>query len=322
MGSGDGNVTGGGEGKFPTSVFGIALDPGVGRSNAGEMFRTIGSHLFSFDVEWIPDPVAAQRLTGASAGSSGGEIQAGWNALWQRGGATAENPQPYLKTILCRIVSICGVYRESTVDGPKLQLVSLPKQPEKADQVPEAAILRGFLKAVGRKKPQLVGYNSAEADIPIIVQRSIVHGLYGEGMGTRPEKPWEGVDYFANSADASIDLAPILGRFRQMPSLHEAAVLSGIPGKVDVSGGSVPEMWLQGRIREIVAYNEFDALTTHLLWARVAHFAGLLSKDAYVEEQEAVEGLIETEIANGKKHLGRFLEVWRDLRGGAIRTDS
>lgn len=286
--------------------------------DAQAMFRTISDHLFSFDVEWIPDPVAAQRLTGAPSGSSGAEIQAGWNALWQRGGATPENPQPYLKTILCRIVSICGVYREATPDGPELRLVSLPRDPGVGEQAAEASILRNFLKAVGRKKPQLVGYNSSEADIPIIVQRSIVNGLYGEGMGTRPGKPWEGIDYFANSTDASIDLAPILGRFRQMPSLHEAAVLSGIPGKVDVSGGSVPEMWIQGRLAEIVAYNEFDALTTHLLWARVARFAGLLSGDTYVREQEAVESLIEAEIASGKVHLARFLEVWRDLRGGSI----
>ena len=38
-------------------------------------------------------------------------------------------------------------------------------------------LLTSFLKSVGRRKPQLVGYNSSQADIPIIIQRAIVHGL-------------------------------------------------------------------------------------------------------------------------------------------------
>ena len=284
------------------------------------MFRTIGRYLLSFDVEWIPDPVSASLAHGREwDGTMRGAAEA-VDVFWRAGGATPENPQPFLKTVLCRVVSLCGVFRE--VDGSgniSLRLVSLPADPFDPLKTNEAAILRGFLRAVGSKKPQLVGYNSAEADIPIIVQRSIAHGLFGEGMGSRPEKPWEGVDYFNHTSDASVDLGPILGRFRQMPSLHEAATVCGIPGKIDVSGGSVPEMWLEGRLDEIVAYNEFDALTTHLLWARVAHFAGLLDAAAYQKEQDEVEKLIVTEIAGGRSHLQRFLDRWHQLRAVAAQ---
>ena len=59
------------------------------------------------------------------------------------------------------------------------------------------------------------------------------------------------------------------------------------PGKIDVSGDSVAHMWSEGKLNEIVAYNEFDAFTTHLLWARVAHFSGLLSGEEYTKEQKA-----------------------------------
>ena len=111
---------------------------------------------------------------------------------------------------------------------------------------------------------------------------------------------------------------PTLGLPRQQghrdkPTLHQAATLSGIPGKVDVSGGSVADMWLEGRLKEIVEYNEFDAFTTHLLWARIAHFSGLLSGDAYLREQRLVRELIESEIAAGKSHLERFVDEWERL---------
>lgn len=170
------------------------------------------------------------------------------------------------------------------------------------------------MKSVGRRKPQLVGFNSSQADIPIIIQRAIVNGLSGLGFSDRPNKPWEGVDYFdSRNSDYSIDLADALGQFRDRPSLHQAATLSGIPGKIDVSGGSVAEMWLNGKIAEIVAYNEFDAFTTHLLWARVAHFSGLLDQNEYQREQDLVRELLESEIEKGKKHLEKFVLEWDRL---------
>ena len=62
-----------------------------------------------------------------------------------------------------------------------------------------------------------------------------------------------------------------------------------------------------------IVYNEFDAFTTHLLWARMAHFSGLLSTREYEREQELVRELLEFEIGRGKEHLVRFIEEWDRL---------
>ncbi len=277
------------------------------------MFKTIAPCLFSFDIEWIPDPLSAEILHGTSINGPQGNEDA-MKRLWAEAGATEEQPQPYLKTVLCRIVSICGVFRETTSEGASIKLVTLPANVEDAEKVKEASILQALLKAVGVRKPQLVGYNSHNADVPIIVQRSIVNGLFGEGMGERPDKPWEGVDYFAQSGDFNIDLAPILGRYAQTPKLNEIATLCGIPGKVDTDGGSVSGMWLRGDLKGIVDYNEFDAITTHLLWARVAHFGGLLGDEAYAREQTMVRELLESEIDRGKTHFERYIAEWDRLR--------
>jgi predicted PolB exonuclease-like 3'-5' exonuclease len=106
-----------------------------------------------------------------------------------------------------------------------------------------------------------------------------------------------------------------LGQYRDRPSLHQAATLSGIPGKIDVSGDSVAHMWAEGKLDEIVAYNEFDAFTTHLLWARVAHFSGLLSTEQYILEQDLVRKLLDDEIQAGRVHLEKFLVEWDRLLG-------
>ena len=164
------------------------------------MLKLLADAVFSFDVEWIPDPKSAEILheTGPADGP-GDDARVSFEALWAsaRKEGQAEDFQPYLKTILCRIVSLAGILREKVPGGDcSLKLVSLPVDPTDPAKCGEKALLANFLKSVGRKKPQLVGYNSAQADVPIIVQRSIVNGLPGFGFSDRPDKPWLGVDYF------------------------------------------------------------------------------------------------------------------------------
>ena len=282
------------------------------------MLKKIAESVFSFDIEWIPDPKSAEiLLKSPSADGPSEEAKASFEALWAdaRKPNDPEDFQPYLKTILCRIVSICGILRDCPRGGtPVLKLISLPTDPKDPQKSEEKVLLTSFMKSVGRRKPQLVGYNSSQADVPIIIQRAIVHGLPGFGFSDRPSKPWEGVDYFdARNSDYNIDLAEGLGQFRDRPSLHQAASLSGIPGKIDVSGESVAQMWLDHQLPEILAYNEFDAFTTHLLWARMAHFSGLLDTRDYEREQELVRELLEAEIAEGKEHLVRFVDEWDRL---------
>ena len=283
------------------------------------MLKFIADAVFSFDVEWTPDAKAGEILHGVPpADGPGEEAAAAFEALWADARKEDDEPdyQPYLKTVLCRIVTLAGILREKVRGGePQLKLVSLPTDVHDPAKSSEKAILKAFLKSVGNRKPQLVGYNSSQADLPIIIQRSLVNGLPGYGFSDRPNKPWEGPDYFdSRNSEYGIDLADAFAKYRDKPTLHQAATLSGIPGKIDVAGDSVAQMWLEGRLADILDYNEFDAFTTHLLWARVAHFSGLLSSDAYHREQTLVRELLESEIIKGKTHLERFVEEWERLQ--------
>ena len=93
------------------------------------------------------------------------------------------------------------------------------------------------------------------------------------------------------------------------------AILSGIPGKLSQSGADVADLWMAGEIGRIVAYNELDALTTYVLWLRVAHFAGFFTADEYGQEQALVEELLQNEQEQlGRDHLKQFLDEWTRLR--------
>ena len=279
------------------------------------MFKTIGSEIWAFDVEWTPDPKAGRLLYNLPDDMPDRDVMA---EMWKRGGATEEEPQPYLKTVLCRVVSIAAVRRKIDRDGSvKVGLMSLPDLKGDTPDTGEAAILSTFLNAVGEHKPQLVGFNSHSADIKILIQRAIVNGISAPDFCKRPEKPWEGVDYFARGGEGHIDLKEVVSGFgKGTPSLHELATLSGIPGKMDVDGKGVAEMWLGGDIKGIVAYNEADALTTYLTWLRIAHFAGFLDSATYESEQKQLRLYIDV-LAGGQPehaHLKAYLEEWERLR--------
>ncbi|MGH7292111.1 MAG: 3'-5' exonuclease [Myxococcota bacterium] len=270
------------------------------------MIKSVRERVWAFDLEWVPDPLAGRLLYDVPDSASSGEVLA---RMWLEGGASEEDPTPFLKTVVCRIVSIAVVERRAKGDDdqPVLSLLTLPKDPARPEEAREASLVGTFLEAIGKHRPQLVGFNSQDSDLKILIQRGVVLGVQAAGFSQRPDKPWE---------DWNVELKKLVGGFgKAVPSLHELAVQSGIPGKLDVDGDDVAALWLEGRLAEIVAYNELDALTTYLVWLRMAHFSGLFSVDGYAREQGHVRALIEREISAGAKpHLVRYLEEWERLR--------
>lgn len=276
------------------------------------MFKKIHHTVWAFDAEWIPDPMSGMRVYDIEGCPTDEEVIA---TMWTKGGATKDDPMPYLKTVVCRIVSISAVMRTVKSDRIDLRLRSLPSNGTNSANMEEANIISRFLNAVGEHKPQLVGYNSLSSDIKIFIQRAIVNGIQAADFCRRPAKPWEGVDYFARGNEWHIDLQDIVsGWGKTIPSLHEMAAASKIPGKMDTDGRQVAQLWLQGKLDDIVRYNECDALTTYLLWLRMAHFGGFFTSDQYEEEQERVRHLLREEgKASDRRHLRRYLEKWEML---------
>ena len=277
------------------------------------MIRSVPAHVWAFDLEWAPDVASGRRAYNLPPDMPDDKVYA---AMWAAGGATADEPRPYLKTMLCRVVSMAVVIRKVDPDDRvSLTLFSLPT----GGPMAERDLISRFLRGIGEAnpKPQLVGFNSREADLPILIQRGIAQGVSAPGFAHRPEKRWEGYDYFDRYNDGHIDLKDIIsGWGKATPKLHEFAAACGIPGKIDTSGDNVIDLWLAGDVRAIVEYNEFDALTTYLLWLRTAHFAGHFSDAAHAAEVERVRDLLRKRIADGQAHLARYVAKWEGLGEG------
>ncbi len=284
------------------------------------MIRSVLLPLWAFDLEWSPDPKAGRLLYGLPDSLSDVEVV---GEMWRRAGASEEDPTPFLKLIQCRVISIAAVQRTQGKDGVKLDLLWMPRQPADPAQCSEAAIVGRFLEAIGKHKPQLVGFNSAASDLRILIQRGVVNGLSAPAFCERPNKPWEGPDYFAKDNERHLDLMELLSGWgrRATPSLQEAALLSGIPGKFEADGEQVAQLWLTGRLLDVIHYNCFDALSTYLLWLRMAHFAGRFTRTQYDEEQGLLKDrLIELCEEPETAFLERYLEEWERLQTATGQT--
>lgn len=275
------------------------------------MFKTVFSNVWAFDIEWVPDPESGRRVYDLPKEMPDTEVV---KIMWEKNGATDDEPRPFLKTMLCRIVSLSVIKRHIHNGSVTIEIVSLPRLTNDGSHMDEAEILQQFLDHVGREKPQLVGFNSECSDMLILRQRAIAHGLSLPAFASRPQKPWEGVDYFDRYSDAHVDLIKIVGAFgARPPSLHQFATTCHIPGKMGTSGDDVYDLWCAGNTQKIVEYNEYDALTTYLCWLRVALFGGFVEPRAYIEEQAILRTLLEEKIADGQLHYQAFLDEWDRL---------
>lgn len=270
------------------------------------MFKFTHNRIWFWDAEWAGCPDTGRRLLGLHDSVPDRQVI---EALWRYSGATESEPKPYLKTALCRVLSIAVLERRSG-DGPvALKLMSLPKRD--ALSSPEKVILQSFLDGLGNVRPQICGYNSVEADMPAIIQRAAACGVHAPGACRRPDKPWEGVDYFAKYSDWHVDLRTVLGGFgKASPKLNELAAAFRIPGKMETSGADVAELYLAGEIGKIIDYNELDALTTYLVWLAVASLAGHVTPGARQAEHLACIDLLQRGARAGAAHLGAFLTEW------------
>ena len=123
-----------------------------------------------------------------------------------------------------------------------------------------------LLNAIGDMKPQLVGYNLANADLKILVQMANTSSVKTTKLAKRPYKHQKDYNYFnARNSEGHINLIKILWGFgKSTPSLNEMASICKILSKLGVLGQDVAQLWLAIQLWEIVAYNVCDTLTTYL----------------------------------------------------------
>ena len=148
-------------------------------------------------------------------------------------------------------------------------------QPEFRPHVITENFWRGWEKY---RRPTLVTFNGRGFDLPLLELAAFRYGLQIPGWFQGGGKAYEQPRNRFNTK-AHIDLCELLTNFgctRFTGGLNLAANILGKPGKMDVQGDMVQDMYNAGRLAEINDYCRCDVLDTYFVLLRALVLTGQL----------------------------------------------
>jgi 3'-5' exonuclease len=249
-----------------------------------------------FDIETVPDTELGRRLYGLKDLS---EAQVGQIMFTKR---RQETGSEFLSHEQHRVVAISVVMRSRDA----LKVWSLGEE-----NSGEKDLIERFFDGLDKYTPNLVSWNGAGFDLPVLHYRSLLHSVtaarYWEtGDG---DASFRYSNYLSRFHWRHMDLMDILSGFqgRGRASLHAVACLLGLPGKLGMDGAGVWEAFLQGGLKRIRDYCETDALNTYLVYLRFELLRGHLSALEHAAETARVRQLLKDSPA---AHFKEFAAAW------------
>lgn len=192
----------------------------------------------------------------------------------------------------------------------RLQSVAVLDEPLFRPHVITSHFWRGW---EGYQRPTLVSFNGRTFDLPMLELAAFRYGLSMPKWYDLSAKSFEQPRNRYNLA-AHIDLQEMLTNFgstRFTGGLNLAAALLGKPGKMDVQGHMVQDLYQSGKVAEINAYCRCDVLDTYFVFLRTRVLLGEL---AIADEQKIVADTkkwLEEKAAEISAY-GQYLERWGD----------
>ncbi len=163
------------------------------------------------------------------------------------------------------------------------------------------------------RRPTLVTFNGRTFDLPLMELAAFRYGLSAPGWFNVESKSWE-QNRSRYNLEAHLDLHDVLTNFgatRFNGGLNLAANLLGKPGKMDIQGHMVQDLFNEGKLAEIADYCRCDVLDTYFIFLRISVLLGRISLE---REQELIA---DTQVWLAQRRgqtlaFGMYLDNWGD----------
>jgi predicted PolB exonuclease-like 3'-5' exonuclease len=160
-------------------------------------------------------------------------------------------------------------------------------------------------------RPTWVTFNGRSFDIPLMEMAAYRFGISVPTWFNLYERAYS-QNRNRYNLDAHVDLHEVLTNYGSTwfrGGLNLAAALLNKPGKIDVQGDMVLEMYRDGKLTEISEYCRCDVLDTYFVFLRLQVMMGRLSIEKEQALIAATRTLLEQQAA---AHIGyqRYLEAW------------
>lgn len=254
-----------------------------------------------FDVESVADGELIARVRYPGEGLSPEQAIARYRAELIEEQGTDFIPYTYQIPAAVVVAKVASDFR-------LLDLVALD-EPHFRPSVMTAKFWKGW-EVYG--KPTLVTFNGRTFDIPLLELAAFRYGLPLAAWFDSSSKSWSQPRNRYN-VEAHFDLLELLtnmGASRFSGGLNLAATLLGRPGKMDVSGYMVQDMFNAGRFEDINDYCRCDVLDTYFVFLRALVLQGRIPLEREQELTRQTEAWIR-EQARVIPTFARYLEQCR-----------
>ncbi|HEV3258111.1 MAG TPA: 3'-5' exonuclease [Gemmataceae bacterium] len=170
-----------------------------------------------------------------------------------------------------------------------------------------AEIVRAFWRGLARyNRAKLVTFNGRGFDLPLLELAAFRYGCSGQDYFNKTRNRYTGhLDLF--------DWLSNYGGCRLAGGLNLLSKILGKPGKMEMAGDQVYQMYLDGKHQEINDYCMFDTLDTYFVFLRTRVLTGDLRLE---EEHDIVAGAkvwITSKVAE-LPALQKYLDNWGDWK--------
>jgi predicted PolB exonuclease-like 3'-5' exonuclease len=251
-----------------------------------------------FDIETLPDVAGLRLLRGSDAAMSDAEVFAAEQA--ERKEACKGDMLPlYLQRVLvisCVFRNAKGLTVQSFVDRSGRD---------------EGAIIQTFFDKIEKHQPQLVSWNGAGFDLPVLHYRGLAHGVRADkywDMG-EDDREYKWNNYISRYHTRHLDLMDLLALYQPRSSapLDAVAKLCGLPGKLGMDGSKVYSAFLDGKLEDIRRYCETDVVNTWLVYCRFQKMRGGFTDAEHDHEIALARDAL---AAIDEPHWAEYLAAW------------
>lgn len=161
--------------------------------------------------------------------------------------------------------------------------------------------------------PTLVTFNGRSFDVPLLELAAFRYGIAIPKWFAMNTKNWDQPRNRYNiSAHWDLqDLMVNFGATRFNGGLNLAANLLGKPGKIDVQGCMVQDLFDQGKTMEINDYCRCDVLDTYFVFLRASVLTGRLSLECEREAVDQTKQWLEERVESSQAYQ-TYLSEWGD----------
>jgi len=241
----------------------------------GQTERRVGM-ICVFDCETVPDTDLIRKNFGVEGLDDAGAISKAQQTYAESHGGSTFLPLPYH-----RVVALSAVIADEF--GNLLKVGDFGNGSDE-----EEKIIRHFFEFVEEKNPRLVSFNGRGFDMPMLLIRAMKYNMsfpawFDQNNPRLNKTKWE--NYRQRFAEEfHTDLLETLGNFGAVRNLKLDTLCSmaGLPGKYDVSGDQVTDLYYAGKLDRIREYCQSDVLNTYWLWLKYELLKGRLTLEDYM----------------------------------------